>query len=197
MKRAFDLAAAVTGLAVLWPLILAAVMTVRLTSPGPGIFVQTRVGRGGRPFALYKLRTMYTGTAHVPSHHVGKSALTPVGERLRRWKIDELPQLINVVKGEMSLVGPRPCLPSQTELIAARLRTRSLDVLPGITGLAQVKGIDMSDPERLAEVDGWYARNRTFWGDLRLVVLTATGGGLGLDAVTTPGPSDHQAPTSL
>lgn len=190
MKRLLDLLAALTGLLILASVIAAAIIAIRLTSPGPALFRQTRVGRHERPFTLFKLRTMHFGTAHAPSHHVGASALTPVGERLRRWKLDELPQLINVLKGEMSLVGPRPCLPSQTELIAARRRTHALEVLPGITGLAQVQGIDMSDPERLAEVDGIYVRTRTFIGDLRLLVATLTGSGLGLDSVVRSTSSD-------
>jgi O-antigen biosynthesis protein WbqP len=182
MKRAFDLIAATLGVAVLWPLIVIAMAVVRLTSSGSAIFAHTRVGWRCRPFTLYKLRTMYLDTKQVPSHNVDQAALTPAGKFLRRTKLDELPQLFNVLKGDMSLVGPRPCLPSQTELIELRLREGAMEVLPGITGLAQVRGLDMSDPVRLAAVDGQYVRSRTFAGDLWLLVQTVAGSGLGLDA---------------
>jgi O-antigen biosynthesis protein WbqP len=181
MKRAFDLTAAALGLILLWPVILAAVVAIRLNSPGPGILAQRRIGRDGAVFTCYKLRTMHQKTAQLPTHQVGASALTSIGGFLRRSKLDELPQLYNVVRGDMSLVGPRPCLPSQTELIEARSRRGALRVLPGITGLAQVHGIDMSDPVRLACTDAVYARTRSFGGDLRLILQTLMGSGVGID----------------
>jgi O-antigen biosynthesis protein WbqP len=183
VKRLFDFAAAACGLAVLWPVVAAVMIAIRLDSPGPAVFAQTRVGRNGRPFTCYKLRTMRAGTGDRPSHEVGASALTPIGGFLRRSKLDELPQLYNVVRGDMSLVGPRPCLPSQTALIAARTRQGALSVRPGITGLAQVQGIDMSEPERLAIEDGLYVRSRTFEGDLALIFRTLYGAGRRADAV--------------
>jgi O-antigen biosynthesis protein WbqP len=183
MKRGVDLVAAVLGLAVLWPLIALAAVAIRLESPGPAIFAQTRVGRRGQLFTCYKLRTMRRDAAQVPTHMVGASAVTPLGKIFRRLKLDELPQLYNVIRGEMSLVGPRPCLPSQTELIELRTRHGALEVLPGITGLAQVQGIDMSDPARLAAIDGEYARNATLAGDFKLILRTLVGSGLGVDQV--------------
>lgn len=182
-KRIFDLVVSAVGLAVLWPVIAIAMIAVRRSSPGPAIFSHTRIGRDGRPFKLYKLRTMQHGTNLVPTHVVDSNALTPVGRFLRRTKLDELPQLVNVLKGEMSLVGPRPCLATQTELLEARKRVGALGVRPGITGLAQVRGIDMSDPVKLAVVDGIYARGRTFAGDLWLVLQTVSGRGIGIDSV--------------
>jgi O-antigen biosynthesis protein WbqP len=182
VKRAFDFLAAAAGLAVLWPIALCAMLAVRLNSPGPAIFAQTRVGRFGQSFVCYKLRTMWSDTANLPSHEVGKASLTSIGGFLRRSKLDELPQLYNVLCGDMSLVGPRPCLPTQTELIAARQRQGAFDLRPGITGLAQVQGVDMSDPQRLARIDGDYARTRTFYGDLMLILSTITGSGIGLDS---------------
>ncbi len=181
LKRSFDLVASAVGLAVLWPFIAVAMIAVRRSSPGPAIFAHTRVGRDGAPFTLYKLRTMHSGTRQVPTHVVGANAMTPVGRFLRRSKLDELPQLVNVLKGEMSLVGPRPCLPTQSELIEARRREGALRVRPGITGLAQVQGIDMSDPEKLAAVDGLYARNCSFVDDVWLIVQTVSGRGIGMD----------------
>jgi O-antigen biosynthesis protein WbqP len=184
MKRLFDFAAAAAGLAVLWPVLAAVMIAVRLGSPGPAVFAQTRVGRHGRPFTCYKIRTMRAGTANLPTHEVGAAALTRIGGFLRRSKLDELPQLYNVLRGDMSLVGPRPCLPSQTVLIAARAKAGALGVRPGITGLAQVQGIDMSEPERLAAEDGFYARTRTFEGDLVLIARTLTGAGRNADPIS-------------
>ena len=107
------------------------------------------------------------------------SAVTPLGTRLRRWKIDELPQLWNVLKGDMSLIGPRPCLPSQEELVRRRTEAGVLEVRPGISGLAQVAGIDMSDPARLVEWDARYTAIRGLILDLTLILKTARGGGRG------------------
>jgi O-antigen biosynthesis protein WbqP len=187
MKRAFDIVASALFLAVFWPVLLIVIIAIRWQDPGSPIFAQVRVGKGGRLFTCYKLRTMYSGTANLPSHQVGAAALTPLGARLRRFKVDELPQLVNVVIGDMSLVGPRPCLPSQTELIEARRERGVLEVLPGITGLAQVNNVDMSNALRLAEIDGQYARNRSFLGDLRLIFATLGGQGVGIDQVIRDG----------
>jgi O-antigen biosynthesis protein WbqP len=183
MKRALDMLACALFLGVFWPVLLAISLTIRLQSPGKAVFAQSRVGRHGSIFTCYKLRTMYSGTANVPTHQVKPSAVTPIGELLRRFKIDELPQLWNVLLGDMSLVGPRPCLPSQTELVDARRRLGVLAVRPGITGLAQVSGVDMSDPARLAEVDAQYVRTQSVLGDFRLVWATLRGQGVGIDQV--------------
>jgi O-antigen biosynthesis protein WbqP len=183
MKRAFDVLACGAFLLVFWPMLLIIIAAIRLQSPGAAIFAQVRVGKDGRPFTCYKLRTMYTGTANVPTHQVEASSVTPLGEYLRRFKIDEIPQLCNVLTGEMSLVGPRPCLPSQTELVEARRKLGVFAVRPGITGLAQVRGIDMSDADRLAEVDAQYVRSRSLLGDFRLIWATLRGHGVGVDQV--------------
>jgi O-antigen biosynthesis protein WbqP len=175
MKRAFDLVVAVFGLMITWPLILVLAILIRRDSDGPAIFAQSRVGRRGRPFQCYKLRTMRRDTPHLPSHDVMASQITPMGSFLRKTKLDELPQLWNVARGEMSLVGPRPCLPSQTLLVAERLRRSVLDLRPGITGLAQINAIDMSDPVRLAEVDAQYLAAQSFWLDLEILFRTVFG----------------------
>ena len=109
---------------------------------------------------------MYRTTLSAASHETPASAVTPLGRRLRALKLDELPQLWNVLKGEMSLVGPRPCLPSQTVLVDEREKRGVLAIRPGITGKAQVMGVDMSDPARLAEIDASYAAEPSFLGDL-------------------------------
>ncbi len=179
MKRVFDILASVAGLIVFAPVILVLVILVRRDSPGPGIFAQARVGRGERIFTCYKLRTMRLGTVSAASHETPVSAVTSLGAALRKWKLDELPQLWNVLKGDMSFVGPRPSLPVQAELIAARRARGVFDLRPGITGLAQVNDIDMSQPQRLADMDARYLATRSFVGDLVLIVQTVTGKGRG------------------
>src|SRR6195952_1672459 len=147
MKRAFDVVACGLFLPFLLLILLIVIIAIRLQSPGPAIFRQVRVGKGGRSFTCYKFRTMYWGTANLPTHEVQASSVTALGERLRRFKIDELPQLCNVLIGDMSLVGSRPCLPFQTALVEARRQLGVFEVRPGITGLAQVNGVDMSRSE--------------------------------------------------
>lgn len=183
MKRVFDVSACGLFLLFFWPILLIVIVAIRLQSPGNAIFSQVRVGKHGHPFTCYKLRTMYSGTADLPTHQVEASAVTAIGEYLRRYKIDELPQLWNVLIGDMSLVGPRPCLPSQIELVEARRRLGVLEARPGITGLAQVGGIDMSDADRLAEIDARYVRSASLLGDFRLVWATLRGHGVGVDQV--------------
>jgi O-antigen biosynthesis protein WbqP len=183
MKRAFDVVACGLFLLLFWPILLIVIIAIRLQSPGPAIFKQVRVGKGGRAFTCYKFRTMYFGTANLPTHEVQPSSVTALGERLRRFKVDELPQLCNVLIGDMSLVGPRPCLPSQVDLVEARRRLGVLDVRPGITGLAQVNGVDMSDPNRLAEIDAQYVRTQSLIGDFRLILATLRGQGVGVDRI--------------
>ncbi len=171
-KRIFDLALALPGLVVAAPIVLVAMAVIRATSEGAAIFAQERVGRHEQPFRCYKLRTMYMHTPHVATHEVAASAITPVGAFLRRFKIDELPQLWNVVAGQMSMVGPRPCLPAQDELIRHRRALGVFSLRPGITGLAQVRGIDMSNPQRCAQTDAEYMRAISLGEDLRLIVRT-------------------------
>jgi O-antigen biosynthesis protein WbqP len=183
MKRAFDVAASAMLLLICWPLLFLVVIAIRLDSPGPAIFPQIRVGKDGRLFTCYKLRTMHLGTANLPTHQVGASSVTALGAHLRNFKIDELPQLYNVLTGDMSLVGPRPCLPTQVDLVEARRRLGVLAVRPGITGLAQVKGVDMSDPERLAWIDARYVRTQSLMGDIKLIIATLRGQGVGIDQV--------------
>lgn len=171
-KRAFDLAVASVMLAVTSPIVLVAMLAIRATSPGAAIFSQIRVGRGGALFSCRKLRTMRRNTPSLPTHEAPAGSVTAVGKVLRATKIDELPQLWNVLKGEMSLVGPRPCLPTQTDLIERRKELGVLAALPGITGLAQIKGIDMSDPRRCAEADAAYVKAASMGLDLKILLGT-------------------------
>ena len=146
---------------------------------GSPLFRQIRVGRNQRPFTLIKFRTMHIGTAEVATHLVSAAAITPFGRFLRRTKMDELPQLWNVLKGEMSLVGPRPCLPAQHELIAAREALGVFAVRPGITGFAQVQGIDMSIPEKLAQIDAEMINAITLQSYFKCIIQTLLGAGRG------------------
>ncbi|WP_425229467.1 sugar transferase [Sphingomonas sp.] len=149
-------------------------------------FAQQRVGRGQQPFRMIKLRTMRADTVSAASHLTAASQITRSGQWLRRLKLDELPQLLNVFTGAMSFVGPRPCLSSQTTLIEAREKLGVYVLRPGITGPAQVRGIDMSTPELLAALDATYLQPWSACGDLTLLRLTAFGGGRG-DAVRGSG----------
>jgi O-antigen biosynthesis protein WbqP len=178
MLRFFDFILALIGLIVASPFLVVLVV-VGLFDTGSPLFRQKRVGRYKKPFTLVKFRTMKPDTAHVATHLADASAVTAFGKFLRRTKLDELPQLWNVLKGEMSLVGPRPCLFNQQELIDARERLGVFAARPGITGLAQVNEIDMSTPELLAETD---ARMLTSLGPkdyFRYILMTVTGKGSG------------------
>ena len=173
MKRLMDVLISLVLLAPAAGICLLCMAAIRLESPGPPVFLQTRIGQGQRPFVMIKLRTMKPGTPQRGSHEIGAERITRVGRILRRTKLDELPQILNVLTGAMSLVGPRPCLSVQTEVIAARAALGVFDVRPGITGAAQVAGVDMSRPRALARLDAAYAADQTLWGDLRLIALTA------------------------
>ncbi|RRJ84499.1 sugar transferase [Aestuariirhabdus litorea] len=181
MIRVIDFFASLLGLLFLWPILLLVVI-VGLFDTGSPVFIQTRVGRHQKPFKLIKFRTMSVDTASVASHLASSSSITKLGAFLRKTKLDELPQLINVLKGDMSLVGPRPNLFNQEELIKERETLGVYDVLPGITGLAQINNIDMSTPALLAKTDREMIDSLTLKGYFRYILMTATGSGAG-DAV--------------
>ena len=181
MTRLVDFLAAFFGLLILWPVLLI-VTIIGLFDTGSPIFVQTRVGKKQKPFKLIKFRTMSVDTKSVASHLASNASITRLGAFLRKTKIDELPQLINVLKGEMSLVGPRPNLFNQEELIKERDAQGVYDVLPGITGLAQVQNIDMSTPKLLAETDKQMIDTLTIKSYFKYILMTVTGSGSG-DAV--------------
>ncbi len=172
LKRIFDVLLSIIGLLIFGIPILMLIVLVRLTSRGRGLFAQERVGRDCRPFICYKIRTMYQDTRVAATHEINSSSVTPIGQWLRRLKFDELPQLWNVLRGDMSLVGPRPCLPSQTDLINRRRDGGVYRIRPGVSGKAQVLGVDMSDPEKLARIDSEYVDEQTFWGDLMILAQT-------------------------
>ncbi|MCX2532819.1 sugar transferase [Plesiomonas shigelloides] len=182
MIRLFDVFFSFFGLFFLCPILLA-VTIISLFDTGSPIFVQERVGRNKKPFKLIKFRTMSLDTQSVASHLASTSSITKLGVFLRKTKIDELPQLINVLKGDMSLVGPRPNLFNQHELIAERDVLGVYDVLPGITGLAQINNIDMSTPKLLAETDKKMIDTLTLSNYFKYIIKTVSGSGAG-DAIT-------------
>lgn len=173
-KRPFDCVAAVAGLAILSPMMAVIGVCIWLEDRGSVIFKQSRVGKDEIPFTIWKFRTMPASTASVPSAAITTPTTTRVGAVIRRLSLDELPQLVNVLRGEMSLVGPRPALPSQTELIELRRISGATRVRPGMTGLAQIRSYDgMPDDEKAAH-DGEYAESLTMLNDLSILTRTAT-----------------------
>jgi O-antigen biosynthesis protein WbqP len=174
MKRIFDLILALVLMLILAPLFLLAILVVRLTSEGPVLFRTRRVGKNSTLFTMYKFRTMRINTPQVATHLLKKpdQFLAPMGGFLRRTSLDELPQLINVLRGDMSLVGPRPALFNQDDLIALRTAGGVDALIPGITGWAQVNGRDeLPIPEKV-KLDEWYLRNRSLWLDLKILGMT-------------------------
>lgn len=176
--RTLDFFMALLGLLLTFPL-LVLVTIIGCFDTGAPIFIQERVGKNKRPFKLIKFRTMSVDTKSVASHLASRASITKLGSFLRKSKLDELPQLINVLKGEMSLVGPRPNLFNQQELIDERDRRAVYDVLPGITGLAQVNSIDMSTPKLLAETDQKMIETLNVKDYFKYILMTVTGNGSG------------------
>lgn len=178
MIRVFDAILSFFGLLFLSPLLLM-LWVIAWFDNGSPLFRQERVGRNQVPFVLVKFRTMRPDTVSVATHLADTSAITPFGRFLRRAKLDELPQLWNVLLGDMSLVGPRPCLFNQHELIAHRAALGVFAARPGITGLAQVEGIDMSTPELLARIDAKMLSSLGLMNYFRCIGLTVLGKGAG------------------
>jgi lipopolysaccharide/colanic/teichoic acid biosynthesis glycosyltransferase len=169
-----DLVLASIGLALGAPVLLAAMAAIRIETPGHPIYRQRRVGRAGRPFDLYKLRTMVHGAENVGAGmavNEGDPRITRVGAFLRRTSLDELPNLLNVLQGEMSIIGPRPTIPVQVEQYTERQRGR-LAVKPGITGWAQINGRASLPWSERIELDLWYVEHRSLALDLRILVRT-------------------------
>jgi lipopolysaccharide/colanic/teichoic acid biosynthesis glycosyltransferase len=187
MPRFFDILIAVVALAILSPFLLVAAIAIKLTSPGPVIYRQRRVGHGGREFEMWKLRTMVQGSDPVGVGRVvyrDDPRLTAPGRLLRRTSLDEVPNLVNVLRGEMAIVGPRPTLKAQVDDYTPHQQRRH-EVLPGITGWAQVQGRAGIPWEERIELDVWYVDHRSPALDLRILAKTAwlviTGQGLAPD----------------
>jgi lipopolysaccharide/colanic/teichoic acid biosynthesis glycosyltransferase len=184
VSRALDVVVAALLLVVSAPLLAAAAIAIRIESRGPVFYRQLRVGRDGEPFQLWKLRTMVPGAETMGAGIYvieGDTRITRVGRLLRRFSLDELPNLVNVLRGEMAIVGPRPTVQEQVDRYTERQRRR-LEVKPGITGWAQINGrTSLPWPERI-ELDVWYVEHRSMRLDLRILLRTArllaTGHGL-------------------
>jgi lipopolysaccharide/colanic/teichoic acid biosynthesis glycosyltransferase len=174
LTRVFDVVVSSIALVVTSPLVLAAMIAIRIESPGSPIYRQHRVGRDGEPFEMLKLRTMVSGAEHHGAGlavNFGDPRITRVGRILRRFSIDELPNLVNVLRGEMSIVGPRPTIQVQVDQYTDRQRKR-LDVKPGLTGWAQVNGRASLPWHERIELDLWYVEHRSFLLDLSIIVKT-------------------------
>lgn len=178
MTRLFDFCFAFIALTIGFPFLLCLTI-IGLLDTGAPIFRQERVGRNKKPFILIKFRTMPVGTVSIASHLASSASITTFGHFLRKTKLDELPQLWNVLKGEMSLVGPRPSLFNQEELIKARYAKGVYSVRPGITGLAQIQNIDMSTPDLLAKTDAKMIETMTVTKYFLYIIKTALGSGSG------------------
>jgi len=178
LLRIFDILISLLSLIIGFP-ILIIIYIIGLLDTGSPLFIQVRLGKNKTPFKLIKFRTMKINTATVPTHLNSKANVTKYGKILRKTKLDELPQLWNVLTGEMSLVGPRPGLINQDELTIQREKKGVYNVRPGITGLAQILHIDMSTPELLAKTDAIMIRNITVYQYFKYILLTIIGRGSG------------------
>jgi lipopolysaccharide/colanic/teichoic acid biosynthesis glycosyltransferase len=184
VRRLFDLSVSLIASALTAPVVAVLAAAIRIGTPGHPIYTQTRAGRDGRLFAIYKLRTMVRGAEFIGAGlavQEGDERITAVGRFMRRYSLDELPNLWNVVRGEMSIVGPRPTLPVQVEQYTPRQRGR-LAVKPGITGWAQINGRASLPWSERIELDLWYVEHRSLWLDARILArtlgLVLTGRGL-------------------
>lgn len=176
IKRMIDFVLALLAAAVLSPVFLLTAAAVKADSKGPVFFVQKRVGKDKKLFDMYKFRTMRTDTPHDMPTHLLKSPdayITKVGKFLRKTSIDELPQLFNIIKGDMAIVGPRPALWNQDDLIAERDKYNANDIRPGLTGWAQVNGRDELEIDVKAAYDGEYAKKISPFFDLKCIIKTA------------------------
>ena len=171
-KRLLDICFALSFLVLFAPLLVGIALAIKLSDPGPIIFTSIRIGRHGKPFNFYKFRSMPINTALVASDQLGLVKLNWLGRFLRRTNLDELPQLWNVFIGDMTLIGPRPCLTSQYELIVLRVKSGALECRPGITGLAQVNSYDGMSIAQKAKFDAQYSKSISFLSDMKIILKT-------------------------
>ncbi|MDB8460329.1 sugar transferase [Turicibacter sanguinis] len=174
MKRCFDLISSLMAIILFSPILLVLALIIKCSSPGPVLFKQRRMGLNNQEFMIYKFRTMRIDTPNVATHLLKnpEQYITPIGKFMRKTSLDELPQLFNILKGEMSVVGPRPALYNQYDLIEMRTKVNVHKVRPGLTGLAQVSGRDELDLENKVYFDQQYLEKQSFIYDLKLIYLT-------------------------
>ncbi len=171
-KRCLDISLSLLAIILLSPIFLITYLLIKIFDPGPVIFCQQRIGFCGSSFEFYKFRSMPLNTGDIPSDKIGQVQLTWIGRFIRRSNIDELPQLFNILKGDMSIVGPRPPLGSQTDLIELRRKNGSLRCRPGLTGLAQVSSFNGMKVSEKAEFDAHYANSISFGKDILIIFKT-------------------------
>lgn len=174
MKRIFDILSSLIAIILFSPILLTLAIIVKCTSQGPVLFKQRRIGKDNVEFMIYKFRTMRIDTPNVATHLLKnpEQYITPIGKFMRKTSLDELPQLFNILKGEMSVVGPRPALYNQYDLIEMRTNANVHTVRPGLTGLAQVSGRDELENEQKVYFDQQYVQKQSFFFDLKLIFLT-------------------------
>lgn len=174
MKRIFDLISSLVGIIVLSPIILIVAIVIKITSPGPILFSQRRIGKDNKEFKIYKFRTMKIDTPNLPTHLLEKPEqwITPVGKFLRKTSLDELPQLWNILNGEMSVVGPRPALYNQKDLITLRTEKKIHKLVPGLTGWAQINGRDELPIPKKVQLDEEYLKRKSFFFDIKIIFMT-------------------------
>lgn len=173
-KRLFDIFFTIIALIVLSPIMLLTCLAIKLEDGGSILYVQKRVGKKNKNFKMYKFRSMPENTKSIPSHLAGDIKITKTGKFIRRSNIDELPQLLNILKGDMSIVGPRPAIPSQKELIQLRKMNKAIECVPGLTGLAQINAFDNMPTKTKADYDGLYAKNISLIQDVKIILNTFT-----------------------
>lgn len=175
MKRLFDITVSLIALILLCPLLLLVSLMIFLDDGSPVIFKQSRVGKDNQLFNIYKFRTMKRDTVNVASAELENpdACITKTGRFLRKSSLDELPQLINILKGDMSFVGPRPLIPEESEIRELRAKYNVYSVRPGMTGLAQINGRDTITDEEKAAYDKQYVESRSFFGDIGIIIRTA------------------------
>jgi O-antigen biosynthesis protein WbqP len=173
-KRLLDIFIVFSATLTLLPVLILIAMIIKLCDPGPVIFKQKRIGKNAKTFNFYKFRSMPVNTGDMPSDQLSNVRLSWIGKLIRRTNLDELPQLFNVLKGDMSIVGPRPPIISQQQLIELRKQNGAIACRPGLTGLAQVSSFDGMTVEQKAAFDGEYVKNVTFFSDLKIILRTFT-----------------------
>ena len=171
-KRLCDFLAVFILLILIFPILLIIAICIKLHDGGPIIFKQKRIGKDGKKFLFLKFRSMPVNTPNVVSTNTGQLNITPIGKIIRRTNLDEIPQFINVLKGDMSLIGPRPCLPNQHSLIDLRVQNGAIKLKPGLTGWAQVNAYDYMPEEEKAKFDGEYSKELSLWMDIKIILGT-------------------------
>ena len=172
IKRIIDIILPIFILAIIFPFLIFICFMIKIHDGGPIIFKQKRIGKDGKEFLFLKFRSMPVNTPNVVSTNTGQLNITPIGKIIRRTNLDEIPQFINVLKGDMSLIGPRPCLPNQHSLIDLRVQNGAIKLRPGLTGWAQVNAYDYMPEEEKAKFDGEYSKELSLWMDIKIILGT-------------------------